>query len=102
MSFADLAQSLLERKQQIDHARVNEKAEEIAHVYLKKLEQPDLRSMGTILHDGVSFSCIGYCNTMTPQEKMEVAKKLAEAPYGFKVDACFDYNNGNRIVISPN
>ena len=31
MSFADLAQSLLERKQQIDHVRVNEKAEEIAH-----------------------------------------------------------------------
>ena len=101
MSFADLAQSLLERKQQINHVRVNEKAEEIAHAYLKKLEQPDLRSLGTILHDGVSFSCIGYCIDMTQQEKMAVAKKLAESPYEFKVDTDFDYNSGNRIVISP-
>lgn len=101
MSFADLAQSLLERKQQIDHARVNEIAEEIAHAYLKKLEQPDLRSLGTILHDGVSFSCIDYCAGMSVNEKRAVAALLTESPYEFKVDADFDYNSGNRIVISP-
>jgi len=102
MSYADLASSLLARNQQIDQQRVDAKAKEIAEAYLEKLKHPGARSIGTLLPDGKSFSCITYCSGIETYVQQAVATRLAEEPYGFKVDADFDYNNGNRIVISPN
>jgi hypothetical protein len=100
MSFADKARVAVERSQGFNEQRINDKAMEIAEAFVAKINHPDSRSLGTLSPDGKSFSCIAYCTGMEVAEMRAVAARLREDQFGFKVEAVFDYHQGDRIIIS--
>lgn len=100
MSYADNARAISGISQQVNKERIDSTAEKIAQAFIEKIKCPNNRSPGILSPDGKSFSCGSHCSGMEVAEMRAVAARLGETPYDFKVDSEFDYNRGNRIVIS--